>query len=106
MKKGILILGVVLLSGFAPSERLEENNSIEPTSTNTIIIEEIAVLNEIIESKLQKAQRLEAQAAVVLAKNINSEKGLSLIMKAKLQHMMILKYKAAISCRTQLLTNN
>ncbi|MEK6155432.1 hypothetical protein WIW50_19340 [Flavobacteriaceae bacterium 3-367] len=103
MKKGTLVLGVVLLFGFAPSERLDDNNGIDSSSNNAMIVEEIAELNQIIESKCEKAEMLEAQARIILQKDGGSEKGLNLVKVAKLQRMMTLKYKAAIACRIQFL---
>ncbi len=98
MFQKILIVLSILFFSFSPNS--VETKNVEDKTT-TVIAQEITALNNIIFTKLENIIQLEEQAANLLKEDSGSKKAVVLLEKAKLQRMMILKYKAAIACRTR-----
>lgn len=97
IKNFFMLLSIVFIntSAIEPSPDLTLNT----IGTSDALKQEIAQINGIIDTKQKKANALEEKAGVLFGNNQNSDKALKLLEEAKLQRMMIWKYKAAIATR-------
>ncbi|MEO2053105.1 MAG: hypothetical protein ABGX00_15220 [Allomuricauda sp.] len=97
IKNFFMLLSIVFIntSAIEPNPDLTLNT----IGTSDAIKQEIAQINNIIDTKQKKANALEEKAGVLFGNNQNSDQALKLLEEAKLQRMMIWKYKAAIATR-------
>lgn len=103
MKRGVLVLGAILLFGFGPKNETIDKVSSETAINEVVVTKEIEALEQIIESKIKEADIMETLAEGLLKENQNSIKATRLSEKAQMLRMTTLKYKAAIACKTRFL---
>ena len=100
MKKVALLLIIIMLFSFTPGktskDSIENSNDL---ASSPAVAEEIEIFNNIIKEKLKIAAELESRASLLFEKDDNSNEEQSLLIEARLQKTMALKYEAAIACR-------
>lgn len=102
MKK-ISILTVIVLISLSFSSKETKLKNTTRNKTVLFIQQEIAEINQIIESKHNEARLLELEARQLMKSN--NEKAITLIKQANLLKSNCLKYQAAIACKQRFLKN-